>query len=59
MAASSGPHAIALYDYEAAEDNELTFAEGDKIVDVEFASDEWWQGTNERTGEQGLFPAVS
>ena len=56
---SSGPYAITQYDYEAAEDNELGFNEGDKIVAIEFASDEWWSGTLERTGDVGLFPAVS
>ena len=58
-AASSAPQAIALYDYEIDEDNEIALAEGDRIVEIEFASEDWWSGTNERTGMIGLFPAVS
>ncbi|KAJ2720817.1 actin binding protein [Coemansia sp. Benny D115] len=49
-------HATALYDYEAAEDGELTFAEGEKITHIDFPSSEWWEGVNQK-GEYGLFPA--
>jgi hypothetical protein len=56
--ADEGLVCTALYDFEATEDNELTFAEGDTIVQVDDQiSDDWWSGTNARTGEQGLFPA--
>ena len=41
--------------YDAAEDNELTFREGDRIVEIEAASDEWWQG-KDKHGAVGLFP---
>jgi len=51
-----GISAIALYDYEAAEDNEISFNEGDKITDIEPASEDWWQGMNPH-GSVGLFPA--
>jgi hypothetical protein len=33
-AAPAGPTATALYDYEAAEDNELSFSENDKITSL-------------------------
>lgn len=47
-----------MYDFEASEDNELSFVEGDTIVNVDDQiSEDWWSGTNERTGAQGLFPA--
>ncbi|CAG8066716.1 unnamed protein product [Penicillium olsonii] len=53
--ASKGRTATALYDYEAAEDNEIGFPENAKISNVEFPDDDWWLG--EYNGRQGLFPA--
>ncbi|PWY63695.1 actin binding protein [Aspergillus heteromorphus CBS 117.55] len=38
------PTATALYDYEAAEDNELSFPEGAEITKIEFPDDDWWFG---------------
>ncbi|OQE13482.1 hypothetical protein PENFLA_c047G02936 [Penicillium flavigenum] len=52
---SKGVTATALYDYEAAEDNEIGFPEDAKISNVEFPDDDWWLG--EYNGKQGLFPA--
>ncbi|KAF9133959.1 hypothetical protein BGX30_012094 [Mortierella sp. GBA39] len=54
-AGSSGPSAVALYDYAAGEPNELSFAEGDVITDIEFVTDDWWNGTS--NGASGLFPS--
>ncbi|MCJ1388032.1 hypothetical protein MMC18_000876 [Xylographa bjoerkii] len=51
----SGPTATALYDYEAAEDNELSFPENAKITGLEFPDEDWWSG--EYDGRSGLFPA--
>lgn len=48
--------AIAEYDYEASEDNELTFAEGQKIINIEMIDEDWWLGELEG-GEKGLFPS--
>jgi drebrin-like protein len=49
-----GPTAIAVYDYDAAEENELNFRTGDTITDIVFVSEDWWQGT--LNGQVGLFP---
>ncbi|EFX05428.1 actin-binding protein [Grosmannia clavigera kw1407] len=49
------PWAIAEYDYEAAEDNELSFPEGAHVTGVEFPDDDWWFG--HYNGQSGLFPS--
>ncbi|EMG46135.1 hypothetical protein G210_3629 [Candida maltosa Xu316] len=50
--------ATAEYDYEKDEDNEIGFAEGDLIIEIEFVDEDWWQGKHSKTGEVGLFPAT-
>ncbi|ODQ67570.1 hypothetical protein NADFUDRAFT_82014 [Nadsonia fulvescens var. elongata DSM 6958] len=50
-----GPSARAEYDYEAVEDNELTFAENDIITEIDFVDEDWWSGV--LNGERKLFPA--
>ncbi|KAK4229496.1 Drebrin-like protein [Podospora fimiseda] len=54
-AAAGGKTATAQFDYEAAEDNELSFTEGAVITDLEFPDEDWWFGHYK--GKQGLFPA--
>ncbi|KAI9657607.1 MAG: hypothetical protein M1821_002783 [Bathelium mastoideum] len=54
-AATGGQTATALYDYEAAEDNELSFPEGATITGIEFPDEDWWFGGH--GGRTGLFPA--
>lgn len=54
-AGSHGPTATAEYDYEAAEENELSFPDGAKIINIEFPDENWWQG--EYNGQVGLFPS--
>ncbi|ORY57541.1 uncharacterized protein BCR38DRAFT_469085 [Pseudomassariella vexata] len=54
-AGGSAVVATAQFDYEAAEDNELSFPEGAKITNLEFPDDDWWFGHYQ--GGSGLFPA--
>ena len=40
--------------YDAAEDNELSFKEGDNITEIDKVDEDWWQG--KANGATGLFP---
>ncbi|KPJ07494.1 Drebrin-like protein [Papilio machaon] len=51
-----GLTARALYDYQAADESEITFDPGDIITHIEQIDAGWWQGLGPR-GVFGLFPA--
>lgn len=56
-APSGGLVYTALYDYEAADNDEVGFQENDRIIDCEVVDDGWVVGTVERTGDRGMIPA--
>jgi len=47
---------IALYTYDATEDNELSFVEGETLHLLEKDDSGWWRGRNVK-GQEGLFPS--
>ena len=55
--ASKGPTYLAQYDYTAADEDEVSFQEGDIIVNVEVIDDGWVTGTVEKTGQTGMIPS--
>ena len=46
--------ATVLYDYDAAEDNELTLREGELLTDVDQVDEGWWSAKGPG-GSVGLF----
>ncbi|KAL2099715.1 hypothetical protein ACEWY4_004109 [Coilia grayii] len=52
----SSVRARALYDYQAADDTEITFDPDDIITGIEMIDDGWWRGYNP-DGHYGMFPA--
>ncbi|KAH9269669.1 hypothetical protein BASA83_008330 [Batrachochytrium salamandrivorans] len=55
LAAAKQRIAIALWDYDAQEDNELSFETGDRILITEFCNDDWFEGSLGPLS--GFFPA--
>uniref|UniRef100_A0A8C2DBB9 LIM and SH3 domain protein 1 n=1 Tax=Cyprinus carpio TaxID=7962 RepID=A0A8C2DBB9_CYPCA len=47
----------AVYDYTAADEDEVSFLDGDMILDVQQIDEGWMYGRVERTGQQGMLPA--
>ncbi|KAL5257259.1 hypothetical protein ACHWQZ_G012251 [Mnemiopsis leidyi] len=44
----------AIYDYDAADSDEITFAEGEEITNIEMPDPGWWIGICR--GKRGIFP---
>ena len=51
-----GLEAVALYDFQAQGDDELSVAEGDALWVIEQDGDEWWKCRN-GNGNEGVVPA--
>ncbi|XP_054827290.1 nebulin isoform X9 [Eublepharis macularius] len=47
----------AMYDYMAADADEVSFKDGDAIVNVQAIDEGWMYGTVQRTGKTGMLPA--
>ncbi|KAI0709955.1 hypothetical protein C8Q76DRAFT_812019 [Earliella scabrosa] len=54
--AANGLQAVAIYDFTADGDDELTVQEGETLTVLERDSDEWWKCRNTK-GKEGVVPA--
>ncbi|CAB3979361.1 LIM and SH3 domain 1-like [Paramuricea clavata] len=51
------PRYRALYDYNAADEDEISINEGDIIIDANIIDSGWMEGRNQRTGQFGMLPS--
>ncbi|KRY24000.1 LIM and SH3 domain protein F42H10.3, partial [Trichinella patagoniensis] len=56
-ASNTGLVVRALYDYSANDSDEVTFKEGDLIINCQTVDKGWMTGTVQRTGKWGMLPA--
>ncbi|KAI6171313.1 hypothetical protein M3Y97_01057600 [Aphelenchoides bicaudatus] len=56
-AKTTGYAVKALYDYTAADSDEISFKEGDTIVNCQAVDEGWLTGTHQKTLEHGMLPA--
>uniref|UniRef100_A0A803TYB2 Nebulin n=1 Tax=Anolis carolinensis TaxID=28377 RepID=A0A803TYB2_ANOCA len=47
----------AMYDYTASDADEVSFKDGDALVNVQAIDEGWMYGTVQRTGQTGMLPA--
>ncbi len=47
----------AIYDYDAADEDEVSFCDGDLIINPEPIDEGWMYGTVKKTGRTGMLPA--
>ena len=48
---------VALYSYEASDEDEVSITEGDIVLNGKEVAEGWMHGTVERTGKTGLIPS--
>ena len=56
MQKQSGIQAIAMYDYQAADDGEISFNEYDILTEITEVNEEWSEG-RAPGGQYGMFPS--
>ncbi|XP_047671262.1 nebulin isoform X8 [Tachysurus fulvidraco] len=54
---TTGKTVRAMYDYAAADNDEVSFKDGDVILNVQSIDEGWMYGTVQRTGKTGMLPA--
>ncbi|KAM9850923.1 nebulin [Aulostomus maculatus] len=54
---TTGKTVRAMYDYAATDNDEVSFKDGDVIVNVQSIDEGWMYGTVQRTGKTGMLPA--
>ncbi|XP_063070235.1 nebulin isoform X5 [Engraulis encrasicolus] len=54
---TTGKTVRAMYDYSAADTDEVSFKDGDVIVNVQSIDEGWMYGTVQRSGKTGMLPA--
>lgn len=47
----------AIYDYTAQDTDEVSFVDGDLIINCQPIDDGWMTGTVQRTGKTGMLPS--
>ena len=48
---------FSFYRFQAADDDEVSFIEGDLIINTEIIDQGWMSGTVKRTGHTGMLPS--
>jgi hypothetical protein len=46
-----------MYDYDAQDEDEVSFGEGDVITNCQVVDEGWVIGTVKRTGQKGMIPS--